>query len=49
MISCHGIDGLDLTVIGCHWEPQSWERENSIKEFVDEVLEINYDHGSFHV
>ena len=33
---------LDLTVVGHHWEPQSWEREAEIKEFVDEVLEINY-------
>lgn len=47
LISCRGGGGLDLTVVGCHWEPQSWERENEMKEFVDEVLEMNYDHSSF--
>jgi hypothetical protein len=37
MLSKEG-DGLDLTVFGHHWEPQSWERSASMKEFVDEVL-----------
>lgn len=34
---------LDLTVVGKHWEPQSWEREAELKIFVDEVLESHYD------
>jgi hypothetical protein len=32
-----------LTVVGRHWEPKNWERESTLKEFVDEVLEIHYE------
>ena len=34
---------LDLTVVGKHWEPQSWEKSAELKVFVDEVLECHYD------
>ena len=33
----------NLTIIGKHWQPRFWECQSEIRQFVDEVLEMNYE------